>query len=182
ADGNAAPPGYYYLIVNQGSDRDPSVAVPSVARIVRVGAESDRSPALEPMGEDTVVLPDAPATPAADPAPPAGGPAGAPLPAAPVDPGAAPLPPVPADPGAAPLPPVPAGPGDLPVGALPAGSGSAGRRVRHRHRSRSGRSRGRSRERSWIVMGRRPRRAPGGGVAVPGRATVGRLPPDPISR
>jgi hypothetical protein len=128
ADGNVAPPGYYYLFVSRGSDRDPSAAVPSVARIVRVGAQSDRSPALEPMGEDTVALADVPAAPAADPAPPAGGPAGLPLPAAPVDPGAAPV-----DPGAAPLPPVPAGPGDLPVGALPAGAGSAGRRVRHRH-------------------------------------------------
>ncbi|MGE3288356.1 MAG: galactose oxidase-like domain-containing protein [Pseudonocardia sp.] len=132
ADGNVAPPGFYYLFVNRGSDRDPSAAVPSVARIVRVGAESDRSPALEPMGEDTVALPEAPE--AAD-QPADAAPAGGALPGLPVDPAALPVDPgaAPADPAGAPLPAAPPGPGDLPVGTLPPAPGAGGRRVRHRH-------------------------------------------------
>lgn len=52
-DGVAAPPGYYYLFVNKpGADGGD---VPSVARIVHVGEESNSEQALEPMSEDTVV-------------------------------------------------------------------------------------------------------------------------------
>jgi len=113
ADGKAAPPGYYYLVINRAAD-DTGLFIPSVARVVKVGARSDRDPAPEPMGEDTVVLPAAPAkAPAAKQAP-ADGPA--PLP---VDPPIAAV----SD---------PQGDGALPSGTLPAAPvGSAGRRTRN---------------------------------------------------
>jgi hypothetical protein len=51
-DGLAAPPGNYYLFLNRG---EVGSYVPSVARIVQVGAKGDDSrSALEPMGEETV--------------------------------------------------------------------------------------------------------------------------------
>jgi Domain of unknown function (DUF1929) len=48
--GDVAPPGYYYLVVNKKSNDGP---IPSVARIVRLGAGfSDRSEALQPFPDD----------------------------------------------------------------------------------------------------------------------------------
>jgi hypothetical protein len=47
--GAIAPPGFYYLVVNKTSPRG---AIPSVARIVRVGAGSDLSEALQPYADD----------------------------------------------------------------------------------------------------------------------------------
>ncbi|MGQ0575077.1 MAG: galactose oxidase-like domain-containing protein [Pseudonocardia sp.] len=54
-DGIAAPPGYYYLFINRTVVGNDTAFVPSVARIVKVGDTSDKSPALEPMSEDTVI-------------------------------------------------------------------------------------------------------------------------------
>jgi hypothetical protein len=48
-DGVIAPPGAYYLFVNRRTARGP---VPSVARIVTVGATSDIGPALQPFPDD----------------------------------------------------------------------------------------------------------------------------------
>ncbi|HEY3241428.1 MAG TPA: galactose oxidase early set domain-containing protein, partial [Acidimicrobiia bacterium] len=48
--GTVSPPGFYYLVVNKTSPRGP---IPSVARIVRVGAGSDLSEALQPYADDT---------------------------------------------------------------------------------------------------------------------------------
>jgi galactose oxidase-like protein len=47
--GVAAPPGYYYLFVNRSSDKGP---IPSVARIVRVGADAIESPAQRIFADD----------------------------------------------------------------------------------------------------------------------------------
>lgn len=47
-DGVAAPPGPYYLVVNRATPDGP---VPSVARIVTVGATSDPTAALEPIAD-----------------------------------------------------------------------------------------------------------------------------------
>jgi hypothetical protein len=44
-----SPPGFYYLVVNRTSRRGPT---PSVARIVRVGGDSDLSEALQPYADD----------------------------------------------------------------------------------------------------------------------------------
>ena len=51
-DGIAAPPGHYYMFINSGTGNS---SVPSVARIVKVGATSDSNEALEPMKEGTVL-------------------------------------------------------------------------------------------------------------------------------
>ncbi|TCK26823.1 galactose oxidase early set domain-containing protein [Pseudonocardia endophytica] len=51
-DGVAAPPGYYYLFVNRTAQDGSSI--PSVARIVHVGDQSDGGEALQPMGPETV--------------------------------------------------------------------------------------------------------------------------------
>jgi hypothetical protein len=48
-NGVAAPPGYYYLVVNRKTDQGP---VPSVARMVHVGTTSDASEALQPFPDD----------------------------------------------------------------------------------------------------------------------------------
>ncbi len=48
-DGVAAPPGYYYLVLIKQSLRG---AVPSVARIVRMGDASDYSEAIQPFPDD----------------------------------------------------------------------------------------------------------------------------------
>jgi hypothetical protein len=48
-DGVAAPPGYYYLVVNRRTDQGP---VPSVARMVRVGGASDPAEATQPFPDD----------------------------------------------------------------------------------------------------------------------------------
>ena len=48
-DGIAAPPGFYYLVVNAKTDKGP---VPSVARIVRVGVSPDSARAPQPYGDD----------------------------------------------------------------------------------------------------------------------------------
>lgn len=62
-DGLAAPPGYYYLFIDRSGDpfeeskkkQEPTGPyVPSVARIVHVGAEADHSSAPEPMSEESV--------------------------------------------------------------------------------------------------------------------------------
>jgi hypothetical protein len=141
ADPNVAPPGYYYLFLNRDAEDGTGLSIPSVARIVKVGAQSDRGPAAEPMGEDTVVLPvaeeeppaasaddaaadDAPADDA--PADPAAGPLPVQPPADPLgdapDPAAEPAPEAPADPlGDAPDPaaePAPEAPAD-PLGDAP---------------------------------------------------------------
>jgi hypothetical protein len=47
-DGVAAPPGFYYLVVNATTDKGP---VPSVARIVRVGAAADNAAAPQPYAD-----------------------------------------------------------------------------------------------------------------------------------
>jgi hypothetical protein len=44
-NGNVAPPGYYHLFLNQKTDKGP---VPSVARIVHVGATSEPGEAIQP--------------------------------------------------------------------------------------------------------------------------------------
>lgn len=46
-DGVAAPPGYYYLFIDR--EEEGKGLVPSVARMVRIGDESDPSPAVQPM-------------------------------------------------------------------------------------------------------------------------------------
>jgi hypothetical protein len=48
-NGNVAPPGYYYLVVNEKSPQGP---VPSVARIVGVGMGTDPSEAIQPFPDD----------------------------------------------------------------------------------------------------------------------------------
>lgn len=55
-DGVAAPPGYYYLFINKSS---PSGVIPSVARIVRVGAASDPAPTQPIFASDDPPAPDA---------------------------------------------------------------------------------------------------------------------------
>ncbi len=45
----AAPPGYYYLVVNRKTDQGP---VPSVARMVHVGTTSDTAEAPQPFPDD----------------------------------------------------------------------------------------------------------------------------------
>jgi hypothetical protein len=44
-NGAIAPPGYYYLFLNLQTRRGP---IPSMARVVRIGAESDFSEAPQP--------------------------------------------------------------------------------------------------------------------------------------
>ncbi len=56
-NGIAAPPGYYYLFINKMSPNGP---IPSVARIVKIGAAADGTPTVPVYGSD-------------DPAPPSGG-------------------------------------------------------------------------------------------------------------
>jgi hypothetical protein len=48
-NGVTAPPGYYYLVVNKKTDKG---TVPSVARIVHVGSESDKAEAIQPFADD----------------------------------------------------------------------------------------------------------------------------------
>ena len=48
-NGNVAPPGHYYLVVNKKTLQGP---VPSVARIVTVGLGTDMSEALQPYADD----------------------------------------------------------------------------------------------------------------------------------
>jgi hypothetical protein len=48
-DGIAAPPGDYYLVINK---KNPAGPVPSVARIVRISAESDPAEAIQPFADD----------------------------------------------------------------------------------------------------------------------------------
>jgi hypothetical protein len=50
--GVTAPPGYYYLVVNKKSDKGP---IPSVARMVHVGGESDSREAPQPFPDDAPV-------------------------------------------------------------------------------------------------------------------------------
>jgi cobalamin biosynthesis Mg chelatase CobN len=60
-NGIAAPPGYYYLVVNKKTAHGP---VPSVARMVHVGAESDDSAeALQPYPDDPAAPVSGSATP-----------------------------------------------------------------------------------------------------------------------
>src|SRR5207249_10506688 len=47
--GNVAPPGSYYLVVNQKSPNGP---IPSVARMVNVGTGTDHSDAYQPYPDD----------------------------------------------------------------------------------------------------------------------------------
>ncbi|MGH9001453.1 MAG: galactose oxidase-like domain-containing protein [Acidimicrobiia bacterium] len=47
-DGVAAPPGYYYLVINR---KTPDGLVPSVARMVRVGPTADSDPAPSPFAD-----------------------------------------------------------------------------------------------------------------------------------
>ena len=53
-DGIAAPPGYYYLVVNKKTNQGP---VPSVARIVHVGTESNPAEAIQPYPDDNPAAP-----------------------------------------------------------------------------------------------------------------------------
>lgn len=117
-DGVAAPPGYYYLFLNRSVDGHKKSFVPSVARIVHVGATQDRSPAAEPMGAPTLPRAAAPAEAETDPGAQGSDPAAAPdvlggLPvpdvAGPADPGlpADPASNLPVDPQQATLPTVP---------------------------------------------------------------------------
>jgi hypothetical protein len=63
-NGIAAPPGYYYLVVNKKTDQGP---VPSVARIVHVGTESNPAEAIQPYPDDNPAAPSGgSATPDAD--------------------------------------------------------------------------------------------------------------------
>jgi hypothetical protein len=48
-NGKVAPPGYYYLVVNKRSFHGP---IPSVARMVRIGVDSDLSEATQPFPDD----------------------------------------------------------------------------------------------------------------------------------
>jgi hypothetical protein len=48
--GVTAPPGYYYLVVNRKTDRG---EVPSVARMVHVGDQSDSAEAFQPFPDDS---------------------------------------------------------------------------------------------------------------------------------
>ena len=61
--GVAAPPGYYYLVVNRKTDQGP---VPSVARMVHVGTTSDPSEAPQPFPDDATAPAGGSATPDAD--------------------------------------------------------------------------------------------------------------------
>ncbi len=61
--GVAAPPGYYYLVVNRKTDQGP---VPSVARMVHVGTSSDTSEAPQPFPDDPTAPTGGSATPDAD--------------------------------------------------------------------------------------------------------------------
>lgn len=133
-DGVAAPPGYYYLFINKKAQDFGKAFVPSVARIVKVGAEVDKSPAPEPMSEDSLIGVDpALLDPQTAPAPveepaaeesdtaPAAGPAGLPLPAAPAPDSVVPGGPAAPSPDAVPAPDAP----QDPTGALPAGDPAA---------------------------------------------------------
>jgi hypothetical protein len=62
-NGVAAPPGWYYLVVNRSTDQGP---VPSVARMVRVGLGSDPAEALQPFPDDAPAPVGGSATPAED--------------------------------------------------------------------------------------------------------------------
>jgi hypothetical protein len=62
--GVAAPPGWYYLVVNKKTPKGP---VPSVARMVRIGAgASDPTEALQPFADDAPAPTGGTATPDAD--------------------------------------------------------------------------------------------------------------------
>ncbi|MGH8975986.1 MAG: galactose oxidase-like domain-containing protein, partial [Acidimicrobiia bacterium] len=61
--GVTAPPGYYYLVVNKKTDKG---VVPSVARMVHVGDQSDSSEALQPFPDDSPAPVGGTATPAED--------------------------------------------------------------------------------------------------------------------
>jgi hypothetical protein len=61
--GVAAPPGYYYLVVNRKTDQGP---VPSVARMVHVGPTADTAEAPQPFPDDPAAPADGSATPDAD--------------------------------------------------------------------------------------------------------------------
>jgi hypothetical protein len=62
-NGVAAPPGYYYLVVNRRTDQGP---VPSVARMVRVGGASDPAEAVQPFPDDAPAPAGGSATPDGD--------------------------------------------------------------------------------------------------------------------
>jgi hypothetical protein len=62
-NGVAAPPGYYYLVVNRRTDQGP---VPSVARMVRVGGASDPAEAVQPFPDDVPAPAGGSATPDGD--------------------------------------------------------------------------------------------------------------------
>ena len=61
--GKVAPPGFYYLVVNKKSPEGP---IPSVARIVSIGAETDAAPAVQPFPDDNGVPVGGSATPDPD--------------------------------------------------------------------------------------------------------------------
>lgn len=62
-NGTAAPPGYYYLVVNKRSFKGP---IPSVARIIRVGVATDLSEAIQPFRDDAPATAGGSATPDED--------------------------------------------------------------------------------------------------------------------
>ena len=62
-DGIAAPPGDYYLVINK---QNPAGPVPSVARIVRISAESDPAEAIQPFADDAPAPTGGSATPDED--------------------------------------------------------------------------------------------------------------------
>jgi len=62
-NGVAAPPGYYYLVVNRTTDQGP---VPSVARMVHVGTTSDTAEAPQPFPDEATAPEGGSATPDAD--------------------------------------------------------------------------------------------------------------------
>jgi hypothetical protein len=62
-DGVAAPPGWYYLVVNRTTPQGP---VPSVARMVHVGATADPAEALQPFADDSPAPVGGSATPVDD--------------------------------------------------------------------------------------------------------------------
>jgi hypothetical protein len=53
-NGITAPPGYYYLVVNKKTDQG---SVPSVARIVHVGTESNPAEAIQPYPDENPAAP-----------------------------------------------------------------------------------------------------------------------------
>ncbi|MGH2793932.1 MAG: hypothetical protein ACRDKG_06470, partial [Actinomycetota bacterium] len=53
-NGIAAPPGYYYLFINKNSPQGP---IPSVARIIKIGANTDLTPAAVIIANDNPPAP-----------------------------------------------------------------------------------------------------------------------------